>query len=74
MAKVRRKDALEFHTQGRPGKVQVVPTKPLTTQRDLALARESSALAAASLVSVDAAVSAAARGRKAIASITRIPT
>lgn len=33
-----RKDALEFHTKGRPGKIQVVPTKPLTTQRDLSLA------------------------------------
>ncbi len=38
MAKVRRKDALEFHRAGRPGKVQVVPTKPLTSQRDLSLA------------------------------------
>jgi malate dehydrogenase (oxaloacetate-decarboxylating)(NADP+) len=32
------KDALEFHSKGRPGKIQVVPTKPLTTQRDLSLA------------------------------------
>lgn len=38
MAKIRRKDALEFHSRGRPGKIQVVPTKPLTTQRDLSLA------------------------------------
>jgi malate dehydrogenase (oxaloacetate-decarboxylating)(NADP+) len=38
MAKSRRKDALDFHSQGRPGKIQVVSTKPLTTQRDLALA------------------------------------
>ncbi len=35
---VRRKDALAYHTQGRPGKIEVVSTKPLTTQRDLALA------------------------------------
>ena len=38
MAKVRRKDALDFHSRGRPGKIQVLPTKPLTTQRDLSLA------------------------------------
>jgi malate dehydrogenase (oxaloacetate-decarboxylating)(NADP+) len=31
-------DALEFHAQGRPGKLEVAPTKPLTTQRDLSLA------------------------------------
>jgi malate dehydrogenase (oxaloacetate-decarboxylating)(NADP+) len=34
----RKKEALEFHSKGRPGKIQVVPTKPLTTQRDLSLA------------------------------------
>jgi malate dehydrogenase (oxaloacetate-decarboxylating)(NADP+) len=38
MAKIRRKDALDFHTSGRPGKIQVVSTKQLTTQRDLSLA------------------------------------
>jgi len=38
MRKVRRKDALEYHAQGRPGKIEVVPTKPLTSQRDLSLA------------------------------------
>ena len=31
-------EALNFHTQGKPGKVSVQPTKPLNTQRDLALA------------------------------------
>lgn len=31
-------DALEYHRQGRPGKLEIRPTKPLTTQRDLALA------------------------------------
>jgi malate dehydrogenase (oxaloacetate-decarboxylating)(NADP+) len=31
-------EALEFHTRGKPGKIEVVPTKPLTTQRDLSLA------------------------------------
>lgn len=38
MAKVRRKEALDYHVQGRPGKIEVVPTKPLTSQRDLSLA------------------------------------
>ncbi len=38
MRKVRRRDALDYHLQGRPGKIQVVPTKPLTSQRDLSLA------------------------------------
>jgi malate dehydrogenase (oxaloacetate-decarboxylating)(NADP+) len=38
MAKVRRKDALDYHMAGRPGKIQVVATKPLTSQRDLSLA------------------------------------
>ena len=31
-------EALEFHARGRPGKLEVAPTKPLTTQRDLSLA------------------------------------
>src|SRR5213075_2926400 len=31
-------EALEYHTTGRPGKIEVVPTKPTATQRDLALA------------------------------------
>ncbi|RMG94365.1 MAG: NADP-dependent malic enzyme [Deltaproteobacteria bacterium] len=35
---VRRKDALAYHAGKRPGKIEVVPTKPVTTQRDLALA------------------------------------
>ncbi|PRQ04347.1 NADP-dependent malic enzyme [Enhygromyxa salina] len=38
MAKISKKEALDFHTQGRPGKIAVVPTKPLTSQRDLSLA------------------------------------
>src|SRR5438105_11742297 len=33
-----RDDALEYHSGGRPGKTEVVPTKPTATQRDLALA------------------------------------
>jgi malate dehydrogenase (oxaloacetate-decarboxylating)(NADP+) len=34
----KRQDALDYHSNGRPGKIAVVPTKPLTNQRDLALA------------------------------------
>jgi len=34
----RRMDALEYHTQGRPGKIEVVATKPVATARDLSLA------------------------------------
>ena len=34
----RKRDALEYHEKGRPGKIEVVPTKSVTTQRDLALA------------------------------------
>lgn len=38
MAKFRKEDALDYHSQGRPGKIEVVPTKPYSTQRDLTLA------------------------------------
>ena len=31
-------EALEYHSQGKPGKIEVVPTKPYSTQRDLSLA------------------------------------
>ena len=34
----KRDAALEYHSRGRPGKIAVVPTKPLNNQRDLALA------------------------------------
>ena len=34
----RRKDALDYHMQGRPGKIEVVATKPVATARDLSLA------------------------------------
>jgi malate dehydrogenase (oxaloacetate-decarboxylating)(NADP+) len=36
--KIRKQDALNYHTQGQPGKLEVVPTKMLSTQLDLALA------------------------------------
>src|SRR3989442_13217710 len=38
MADHGRDDALDYHSGGRPGKTEVVPTKPTATQRDLALA------------------------------------
>lgn len=38
MAKLKSTDALRYHSEGRPGKIEVVPTKPYRTQRDLALA------------------------------------
>ncbi len=39
MSKTNKKqDALDYHSQGRPGKIQVVPTKPTNSQRDLTLA------------------------------------
>ncbi|PRD49146.1 NADP-dependent malic enzyme [Sphingobacterium haloxyli] len=34
----RKKDALDYHSKGRPGKIEVVPTKPHNSQRDLSLA------------------------------------
>lgn len=36
--KIRKEDALNYHTQGQPGKIEVVPTKMLSSQLDLALA------------------------------------
>src|SRR6187549_192832 len=39
MAKeLRKQEALEYHSKGRPGKIEVVPTKDAKTQRDLSLA------------------------------------
>jgi len=38
MAKIRKQEALDYHKQGKPGKIEVVPTKPYSTQRDLSLA------------------------------------
>jgi malate dehydrogenase (oxaloacetate-decarboxylating)(NADP+) len=35
---IRDQEALDYHVQGRPGKIEVVPTKPCITQRDLSLA------------------------------------
>ncbi|MBL7899308.1 MAG: NADP-dependent malic enzyme [Crocinitomicaceae bacterium] len=38
MAKIRQQDALDYHSSGRPGKIEVIPTKPTSSQRDLSLA------------------------------------
>ncbi len=38
MAKLNKDEALNYHSQGKPGKLEVVPTKPYTSQRDLSLA------------------------------------
>ncbi|NOY37733.1 MAG: NADP-dependent malic enzyme [Chlorobi bacterium] len=38
MSRISNKDALEYHSSGRPGKIQVIPTKPHSTQRDLSMA------------------------------------
>jgi malate dehydrogenase (oxaloacetate-decarboxylating)(NADP+) len=38
MAKIKKQDALDYHSQGKPGKIEVVPTKPYSSQRDLSLA------------------------------------
>ena len=38
MDKLFRKDAFKYHALGRPGKIEVIPTKPYSTQRDLSLA------------------------------------
>jgi len=36
--RVTEEEALRFHAEGKPGKIEIAPTKPLTTQRDLSLA------------------------------------
>ncbi|MCB0480133.1 MAG: NADP-dependent malic enzyme [Flavobacteriales bacterium] len=38
MREVKRQDALDYHSQGRKGKIEVKPTKPYSSQRDLSLA------------------------------------
>ena len=38
MAKVTKEDALRYHSEGKPGKIEVIPTKPHSTQTDLSLA------------------------------------
>ncbi len=38
MSKVTKEMALEYHEEGKPGKIEIVPTKPYASQHDLALA------------------------------------
>ena len=38
MAKITKEDALRYHAEGKPGKIEVTPTKPYQTQTDLSLA------------------------------------
>jgi 23S rRNA pseudoU1915 N3-methylase RlmH len=38
MAKIKKQDALDYHSSGKPGKIEVIPTKPYSTPRDLSLA------------------------------------
>ncbi len=38
MAKFTKEDALRYHSKGKPGKIEVIPTKPYSTQYDLSLA------------------------------------
>ena len=38
MRKIKKQDALDYHSYPKPGKIEVVPTKPYSSQRDLSLA------------------------------------
>ena len=38
MKQIRKQEALDYHEQGRKGKLEIIPTKPHSSQRDLALA------------------------------------
>ncbi len=50
-----RKAALEYHEQGRPGKISIAPTKTLSNQRDLALAYSPGVAAACEEIVIDPA-------------------
>ena len=41
MAKITKEEALRYHAEGKPGKIEVIPTKPHSTQTDLSLAYSS---------------------------------
>ena len=51
MAKITKEAALLYHSQGKPGKIEVVPTKPYSTQTDLSLAYSPVSAWAISLIS-----------------------
>ena len=48
-----REQALEYHRQHPPGKIKVAPTKPMVTQRDLALAYSPGVAAACEAIVAD---------------------
>ncbi|NNF01777.1 MAG: NADP-dependent malic enzyme, partial [Bacteroidia bacterium] len=48
-----KKEALDYHEQGRPGKIEVVPTKPYNSQRDLSLAYSPGVAAPCEEISAD---------------------
>ena len=41
MGKITKEDALRYHAEGKPGKIEVIPTKPYSTQTDLSFANDS---------------------------------
>ena len=41
MAKITKEEALRYHAEGKPGKIEVVPTKPYSTQMDSGNRKES---------------------------------
>ena len=47
------RDTLQFHSRGRPGKIEITPTKPLVTQRDLSLAYSPGVAAACEAIVAD---------------------
>src|SRR5690606_34735526 len=49
-------EALDFHSSGRPGKLEVMPTKPMATQRDLAMAYSPGVAAPVKAIAADAAL------------------
>jgi malate dehydrogenase (oxaloacetate-decarboxylating)(NADP+) len=54
-ARVSSQEALQFHAQGKPGKLEITPTKPLTTQRDLSLAYSPGVAAPVEAIAADPA-------------------
>ena len=56
-------EALQFHHQGKPGKLEVAPTKPMATQHDLALAYTPGVAAACEAIAADPSLAAELTGR-----------
>ncbi len=51
------KEALHFHTRGKPGKLEIMPTKPMATQRDLSLAYSPGVAVPVQAIAADASAS-----------------